>query len=224
MSGLVAIAVPLWNFLRDALPLTLAAGLAVGAVVWLHGHRVVSRFEAEGILPGVLMLAVVSEFGPLAVGLIAATRLASGITAELGTMVATEQIDALRLLGVNPFARLARPRIVALTLAMPPLVVAADYAALAGGLLGESLFGQLTATGFIAQAAEKLDPLRALLWSLKTLVFGLVAGFVACQRGLGCPPDAHAVGRAVTGSVLFATLGVLIADVLLVIVIDGLMS
>jgi phospholipid/cholesterol/gamma-HCH transport system permease protein len=216
--------VPLWGFLRDALPLTLAAGLAVGAVVWLHGHRVTSRFEADGLLPGVLMLAVVSEFGPLAVGLIAATRLASGITAELGTMVATEQVDALRLLGVSPFRRLAQPRVIALVLALPPLTVAVDYAALAGGILGETLFGTLSPTGFLLRAAEPLEPVRVLLWSLKTPVFGIIAGLVACRHGLGCPPDAHAVGRAVTGSVMVATLGVLLADVALVVLIDGLLG
>src|SRR5712692_1636646 len=109
LSALAAVTRPrefigqFYQIFLGVLPLGLAAGLAVGAVLWLQLHGIFQRFEAQQYLPQALALAVALEFAPIAAGLILAGRSGASLGAELGSMRLTEQIDALEILGVSPF-------------------------------------------------------------------------------------------------------------------------
>src|SRR5215813_9440059 len=120
----------LHQILLGALPLGIVAGLALGAVIWLHLHRVLDRFDAAMYLPQALALAVVLEFAPTGAGLIVAGRSGASLGAELGSMRLTEQIDALEVLGRSPRHLLVAPRVLACMLALPLLTVFIDYCAL----------------------------------------------------------------------------------------------
>lgn len=200
----------------SAAPLAAMVGFCLGAVAWLHAGLMLKRFEASAWLPTVLMTAVVLEFGPIAVGLLAASRLASGLAAELAAMKATEQIDALQLLGVCPVLRLAAPRTLALVAVLPPMTVLVDYASLGGGLAAELAAGDLSWQLFVRQGIENLRFAEMTLATLKTAVFGLLVATAACWQGLRCEPDTAAVGAAATKAVLWSTLAVLVANVFLV--------
>lgn len=200
----------------NAAPLAALIGFCLGAVAWLHAGMMLKRFEASAWLPTVLMTAVVVEFGPIAVGLLAASRLASGMAAELGAMTVTEQVDALRLLGVSPVRRLVAPRVLAIGLMLPPLTVLVDYAALAGGICAEWFAGELSTAMFVRQGIENLKVGESLLATGKTAVFGALVALAACWQGLRCQADTAAVGAAATKAVLWSTLAVLVANVFLV--------
>ncbi|MGL5094579.1 MAG: MlaE family ABC transporter permease, partial [Planctomycetia bacterium] len=131
------------RFIGGATPIALVVGAAVGLVAWMHLGGLLARFDGAVLLPTVLLLAVATEFGPVSVGLVAASRLSSGVAAELAAMNNDEQLDALRCLGVSPLHRLIAPRILAAMFVLPPLTVAVDYAALLGGFAAETLGGGL---------------------------------------------------------------------------------
>src|SRR5260370_40486861 len=113
----------LYVILLGALPLGAVAGLALGAVIWLHLHSVLQRFGATPYLPQALALAVVLEFAPTGAGLIVAGRSGASLGAELGSMRLTEQIDALEGLGLSPLYELLAPRVLTWMLALPVFTV-----------------------------------------------------------------------------------------------------
>src|SRR5437868_221237 len=133
----------LYHVLVGALPLALVAGLAMGVVVWLHLHGVVSR-EYIRKVPEYLTLAVVLEFAPLGAGLVMAGRSGASLSAELGSMRLTEQIDALEVLGQAPLQYLVGPRVLACMLALPLLTVVISVLALGGSFAAELLGGRMS--------------------------------------------------------------------------------
>jgi len=131
----------LGNVLLGALPLGVAAGLALGIVVWIHFRSALEDVGGPGALqylPQGLALAVVLEFAPLSAGLIIAGRSGSSLGAELGCMRLTEQIDALEALGSSPLNKLVVPRVLACVLALPLLTVFVSYLGIGSGYLAES--------------------------------------------------------------------------------------
>src|SRR5947209_16441051 len=134
----------LFQILLGALPLAMLAGLALGVVIWLHLHRVLDRFGATQYLPQALALAIVLEFAPTGAGLIVAGRSGASLSAELGSMRLTEQIDALEVLGRSPLHLLVAPRVLACMIALPLLTVFIAYIALGGSYLAEALGGSMS--------------------------------------------------------------------------------
>src|SRR5262245_26317444 len=126
-----------------ALPLAVVAGLALGVVIWLHLHNVLTRLGSgyKEALPQALALAVALEFAPLGAGFIVAGRSGASLGAELGSMRLTEQIDALEVLGQSPMRQLVGPRVLACMIALPLLTVVIAFLAVSGGFLAEFLGG-----------------------------------------------------------------------------------
>jgi phospholipid/cholesterol/gamma-HCH transport system permease protein len=204
------------RFTGGSLVMVLVIGLSLGVVAWMHLGGVLRRFEIENLLPALLMLAVVVEFGPVSVGLIAAARLAAGIAAELAAMKVTEQLDALELMGVPVARRLLAPRVLACALVLPPLTVLMDYSALVGSFAAERLGGELTWTLYWRFAIDRLTPMEAILATAKTAVFGLLVGLLGCWHGVRAAASTDAVGSSATRAVVASTLSVLVGNVLLV--------
>src|SRR6185436_6511850 len=129
------------------LPLALAGGFAVGAVIWMHGRnplKAVGGPEAVSVLPQALSLVVVLELAPIVAGLIVAGRSGASLGAELGSMRQTEQIDALEMLGLSPLRELVGPRVLACMIALPLLTLFIAYLALGSRYLAEALGGTLS--------------------------------------------------------------------------------
>jgi phospholipid/cholesterol/gamma-HCH transport system permease protein len=204
--------------LLGALPLAAVTGLAVGIVVWLHLHGVMSRFGPgyAALLPQALALAVVLEFAPLAAGFIVAGRTGAALGAELGAMRLTEQVDALEVLGISPLRQLAAPRVLACLLALPLLTLFMDYLALAGGLLAETLGGDMTWLEYRSACLARLRLDDVILATLKTAVFGFLVGTTGCWFGLTAHDGTEGVGQAATRAVVWSIFLVVIADVVLV--------
>ncbi|MBX7103361.1 MAG: ABC transporter permease [Gemmataceae bacterium] len=205
--------------LLGAAPLAIVAGLALGIVVWMHFRGVLVRFggpSAVQLLPSYLALAVVVELGPIGAGLIVAGRAGAALGAELGAMTVSEQVDALSVLG-RPIGRtLVGPRVLACVLILPLVTILIDYLALTSSFLAESMTSGTGWLSFRTAAIRELQLNDVIPHTLKTLVFGFITGCAGCYHGLRASGGSDAVGTAATRGVVTATLGVLLADVLLV--------
>jgi phospholipid/cholesterol/gamma-HCH transport system permease protein len=209
----------LYPVLLGSLPLVLTAGLALGVVLWMHLHGTLARFggpEALAYLPTALALAVVLEFAPIGAGLIVAGRTGASLGAELGAMKQTEQIDALEVLGVAPLRRLVGPRVLACTLALPLLTVFFSFMAVLGGYLAEAVGGGMSWLQYGQASVRGLRLGDVIPATLKTLVFGYLIGTAGCHFGLAAEGGTEGVGRAATRGVVYSILSVMLANVLLV--------
>lgn len=230
VSAIVAIAKPsawlqqLYNVLIGALPLGTVAGIALGAVVWMHTYGVLSRTQTVDYLPTVLAAAVLLELAPIGAGLIVAARTGASLGAELGAMKQGEQLDALELLGLPPIRVLVGPRVLACILAMPLLHIYIAALALFSGYVAENIVGSTNWQKFQTASLQELHPEDVIPAAIKTMVFGFLVGAAGCYHGMRAEGGTEGVGRAATAGVVAACLLVLAADVLLVGLIRAIFS
>jgi phospholipid/cholesterol/gamma-HCH transport system permease protein len=209
----------LYAILIGALPLGLAAGGALGAVVWMHLRGALINVAGRGAaeyLPQAQALAVVLEFAPLGAGLIVAGRSGASLGAELGSMRLTEQIDALEVLGLSPLRELVGPRVLACMLALPPLTVFIAYLAILSGYVAEALGGSMTWTQYMNASLRVLYPGDVIPAVLKTAAFGYLTGVTGCYFGMAATGGTEGVGRAATRGVVTSIFLVLVSNVFLV--------
>ena len=215
----------LYQIFLGALPLGMAGGIAVGTVIWMHGRgplRAVGGPAAVTILPQALSLVVVLELAPIVAGLIVAGRTGASLGAELGSMRLTEQIDALEMLGMSPLRELVGPRVLACMITLPLLTGFIAFAALGAGFLAELVAGSLTWTQYQTEILRPLNLHDVVPAFLKTVVFGFLVAATGCYAGLQAHGGTEGVGRAATRGVVWSIFLVLVADVLLVMLIQAL--
>ena len=200
----------------DSLALIVASGFAVGMVLTLHTRSSLIQFGAEALIPSVQSLAFFNEIGPLIAGLLVAGRVGAGIGAELANMRVTEQIDAVEALSVDSFKFLVIPRITACMIALPILTVFMDAAGVFGGYLVERGISRLSFQLYLDRAFSQVGWATFLPPTLKTTVFGLIIGVVSSYLGYTTNEGSAGVGRASTNSVVYSSLLIILADVLLV--------
>jgi phospholipid/cholesterol/gamma-HCH transport system permease protein len=199
-----------------SLPLVGLAGCAIGVVLSMESRSSLTHFGAKALLPSAVVWAIVQEMGPIITALVVSGRVGAGIGAELASMKVTEQIDAIEASAVNPYRLLAATRIFACILMLPLLTIAADACGLLVGWVAATLAEPLSLRRFIDigfQGARYKDFLPP---TLKTSVFGLITGLIACYQGMRTTGGAEGVGRAATSSVVVSSLFIILADVVLV--------
>jgi len=189
------------------------SGFTVGMVLGLQLYTTLTRFGAEEGLGAVVGLSLVRELGPVVAGLLVTGRAGSAITAEIGAMKATEQLDGLRMMAINPVHFVAMPRALALTVAMPLLnglfIVFAIAGAYSIGVSIQGLDGGVYLSGLEDAVRFRDDVGQSLL---KSLVFGVLLGLIATYKGHTCVPDAAGVARATTSTVVTASVVILLSD------------
>lgn len=201
-----------------ALPLGLAAGLALGVVIWLHLHGVLARFGPgnTALLPQALALAVALELAPTGGGFLVAARSGAGLAAELASMRLTEQVDALEVLGLSPMDQLVGPRVLACMVALPLLTVHIAVLALLGGYLAELTGGNLSWTQYWNESLRGLTLEDVVPATLKTVVFGYLVAATGCNFGMTAQGGTEGVGQAATRGVVVSIFLVVVSNVLLV--------
>jgi phospholipid/cholesterol/gamma-HCH transport system permease protein len=202
------------DLLIRTIPLNVASMAFVGAVVIVDGGRQVQRIfgDPAGLGPAILQI-VVREFGPAFGGVIAATRIGSGVAAELAAMKVSEQIDALELSGVDPIAELLAPRARASLLALFGLgAVSTIAAAYTGAATAAITFGSRPGAFLDTSLLVRGDFVVA---GLKCLAFGLAIPAVAARAGLTAAGGAPAVGRATTRGVVASIVSVVVLDLVI---------
>jgi phospholipid/cholesterol/gamma-HCH transport system permease protein len=201
-----------------ALPLGAVVGLALGAIIWMHLHGILTRLGPGFalLLPQALALAVVLEFAPIGAGFIVAGRSGASLGAELGSMRITEQIDALEVLGLFPMRQLVAPRVLACMAALPLLTVQIGALAVVGGYAAEYLGGAMSWLEYWSACLSELRLQDVIPATLKTVVFGFLTGVTGCYWGMNAQGGTEGVGQAATRSVVQSILLIVVADVLLV--------
>ena len=197
-------------------PLVALAGAAIGAILSLETRDSLVRFGASSLLPAAVVFSIIHEIGPIVTGLIVCGRAGAGIGAELGSMKVTEQIDAIEASAVNPYRLLAVTRILACILVLPLLTLAADFCGVVMAWVADALAEPITFQQFIHDGFSQFGFNDFLPPTFKTAVFGLIIGLVACFQGMRTRGGTEGVGRTATSSVVFSSLFVILADVILV--------
>src|SRR6266571_7131270 len=195
-----------------SLGVALIAAVFTGMVFALQSAVNMARFGAEAYVGPVSALAILRELGPVLTAILVGGKVASGITAELGSMKVTEQIDALRVLGVNYVKRLIVPRLLAAVVVFPLLTVMADVVGVLGGMLimvferGADLWAYWNTTTYWVVPRDFITGI------IKSAFFGVVVTLIGCYNGLSTEGGTEGLGRATTATVVHVTMGVIVAD------------
>jgi phospholipid/cholesterol/gamma-HCH transport system permease protein len=195
-----------------SLPIVVLTGFFIGAVTVLQTAAQFVRFGQTALTGEVVALALVRELGPTITGLLAAGRNASGIASEIGSMVVTEQVDAMRAMGTDPLRKLVTPRLIAGVLMVPLLTAMADFVGLIGGFMVASITLHLGAVQFWRTAVDALDFSDLMEGLAKPLVFGFIVASVGCYQGLKVRGGTQGVGRATTQAVVVSSVLILITN------------
>jgi phospholipid/cholesterol/gamma-HCH transport system permease protein len=199
-------------------------GFFTGGVLILQAYPTLQYYGAQSNAGQGVATTLIRELGPVLTALMVAGRVGSAISAELGSMVVSQQIDAMRALGTSPVRKLVTPRVLALILTLPLLTVAADiFGLFGGGLVALNIYG-LDTNVYISSVRVGVNYKDLIGGVMKPMIFGLIIGLVACQRGLSTTGGTVGVGRSTTNAVVVASINVIIADFFLSKLLQGLFS
>ena len=200
----------------QAIPIIVLITFLIGAIIAQQGFFHFRRFGAESYTVDMVGILVLRELGVLIVAIMVAGRSGSAYTAELGSMMMREEIDALSTMGLNPVEVLILPRVAALVVALPILTFIGSMAALYGGGLVAQLYGDMAPPIYLARLHEAVSVAHFKVGILKAPFMALVIGIVACSEGLRVEGSAESLGKQTTSSV--------VKSIFLVIVLDGLFA
>jgi phospholipid/cholesterol/gamma-HCH transport system permease protein len=192
--------------------ITALSALFIGMVMTLQTGFAMARFGAKAYIGPAVALSVLRELGPVVTALLVGGRVGSGITAELGAMKVTEQIDAMRAIGSNYVKKLIVPKVAAVTLTLPLLTVLADGVGIFGGMLIAMLQFDIEPLLFFNAIIYRITFADILSGIGKTFVFGFLIGIIGCHHGLSVSRGTEEIGRFTTATVVSASISVLIAD------------
>ncbi|MCS6873285.1 MAG: ABC transporter permease [Pyrinomonadaceae bacterium] len=193
-------------------PIILLTGFFTGAVLVLQSFQILAYYGAQSQVGRMVTFSLFRELGPVLAGLMVAGRIGSAITAELGSMVVSQQIDAMRALGTDPVKKLVAPRIIALLVALPLLTVVANVSGIIGGGITSKYIFNLDTTVFISSVLDAITTKNIIVTLVKPFFFGLIIGSVACYKGLGTTGGTVGVGISTTRSVVLSSIVIIIAD------------
>jgi phospholipid/cholesterol/gamma-HCH transport system permease protein len=199
-----------------SLPLVGITAFILGLVLTLQTRPVLADLGAEAWLPGMVIVSIIREIGPVITSLIFAGRVASGYGAELSSMRVTEQIDAMEVSGINPVKYLVVTRVLAATLMVPILVIYSDAIAFIGSYLGVNIQSSVSVHLFIKNAFDSVHFYDILPATIKTFFFGFAIGIISCYKGYYTDKGTAGVGIAANSAVVVSSLAVFIIDLLVV--------
>ena len=195
-----------------SLTIILLTGLFTGGVLALQTSNTLKTFGATGVTGQLVMTSMVREMGPVLASLMLAGRVGSAIAAELGSMVVSEQVDAMRALGTDPIKKLVWPRVFALMVMTPALTILADMVGAFGGWLVASALMNVASSVYISSAKDALTYNDIIGGLIKPTVFGLIIAIVSCRAGLRTYGGTVGVGRSTTQAVVLSDILILASD------------
>ncbi len=205
----------------DGLPIVLMINFLVGLVTGFQAALQLKQFGANIFVADLVGLSITRELAPLMTAIIVAGRSGAAFSAELGTMRVSEEIDALRTLGFDPYHFLVFPRVVALVLVLPLLTILADLVGIAGGLLVAMTSLDLTAHAYLLETQKAVNVWDVSSGCVKTAVFGLNIALIACQRGLATHGGAEGVGRSTTSAVVTSLFAIVVVDAIFTVLFNA---
>lgn len=208
----------LYRIGAQALPITALVGFLIGVVLAYLMSQVLRQFGAETFIVNILGVGLIRELGPLLAAVLVAGRSGSSITAQIGVMHVTEELSAMRVLGIAPGFRLVLPRAMALAIVMPLIAVWTTIAALVGGILSADFTLGISPAYFV-EALPRAVPVSNLTLAVgKSVVFGISIALIACHQGLRVKPNTESLGAGTTASVVSSITTVILLDALFAVV------
>jgi phospholipid/cholesterol/gamma-HCH transport system permease protein len=207
-----------------SLGIVILTGLFAGMALAMQFSIELSVFGAKSYLGRAVTVSILRELGPVLTGLMVAGRVCSGITAELGAMKVTQQIDALRVLGSDPIRKLVVPRLVAVVTMLPILTVISDAMAIVGGYSIAFFVSRIGGPIYWAEVGRAFTFENVIGALTKPFVFGVIIALVGCYEGLRTAGGTKGIGRATTQAVVLASVLILVANFLLTKLLVELMG
>jgi phospholipid/cholesterol/gamma-HCH transport system permease protein len=196
----------------DALPIVLTINFLVGLVIAYMSARELEMFAANIYVADLIGIAMTRQLGPLMTAILIAGRSGSAFATELGSMKVSEEIDALRTLGLEPFGWLVLPRVLALVLVLPVLTILADVVGILGGLVIAVTSLDLTPHRYFQEVRGSLTPFDVWSGLLMSVVFAIAIGFLACQQGFSASGGPQGVGQRTTTTVVTSIFAIVLID------------
>jgi phospholipid/cholesterol/gamma-HCH transport system permease protein len=206
----------------DAVPIVILINYLIGFVMAFQSAVQLKQFGANIFVADLVGLAMVRELGPLMTAIIVSGRSGAAFAAELGTMKVSEEVDALRTLGLVPLRFLVLPRVCGLVLVAPLLTLLADVVGIGGGMTVAATSLDVTPAAFMAQLAEAMKPWDVFSGLLKSMVFAAAIALIACQQGLATSGGAEGVGRRTTAAVVSILFSLILLDAIFTVLFGAL--
>ena len=201
-----------------ALPITALVGFLIGVVLAYLLSQQLRQFGAEAFIVDLLGVTLIRELGPMLAAILIAGRSGSAITAQIGVMRVTEELDAMSVMGISSGFRLVMPRALALALAMPLVSAWTTIMALVGGMLAADVAMGVTPSFFMQALPAAVQGSNLILATGKSVVFGVLIALIACHYGLRVKPNTQSLGEGTTASVVTSITAVILVDALFAVV------
>lgn len=205
----------------QALSITAVVGFLIGVVLSYLSAQQLHMFGGDVFLVNLLGMSVVRELGPLLAAILVAGRSGSAMTAQLGVMRVTEELNAMQVMGMPHGFRLIMPKVVALSIVMPLLIIWTDILALLGGMLAASFEIGLSIPYFLSALPGAVPVANFWIGMGKGFVFGILVALIACYYGMKIKPNTESLGQGTTSSVVTSITVVILADAIFAIVLQG---
>ena len=202
----------------QALFITALVGLLIGVVLSYLTAQQLRQYGGDVFIVNLLGVSIVRELGPMLAAILVAGRSGSALTAQLGVMRVTEELDAMRVMGIPVGFRLIMPKVIALAFTMPLIVIWTDVMALLGGMISANIILDMPPVFFIYQLPEAVSLANFWIGLGKGIVFGGLISLIACHYGLRIKPNTESLGQGTTSSVVVAITSVIIADAIFAII------
>jgi phospholipid/cholesterol/gamma-HCH transport system permease protein len=212
----------LYQFGATALHITALVGLLIGVVLAYLISQQLRNYGAEAFVVNILGLSLVRELGPVLAAVLIAGRSGSAITAQIGVMRVTEELDAMRVMGIPHGFRLVMPRVMALAIAMPLISLWTSMAALLGGMLAADAALDISPAYFLSALPRAVPISNLWLAMAKSAVFGILIALIGCYFGMKVKPNTESLGRGTTSSVVTSITAVILVDALFAVLFKGI--
>lgn len=199
----------------EALPMASLTSFSIGLTLAMQGAHELSRMGANLYVPNLVSVSLLRELGPLLIAVIVIGRSGSAVTAELGTMKVSEEIEALDVMAINPIRYLIVPRFIAMMIMLPVLTVFGNYVGMVGGWAICHFALDMNTSTYILRMVEAAQVSDLYSGLVKSVVFAWLVITLACHAGLNVEGGAEGVGLATTRSVVSSLLAILVANALL---------
>jgi phospholipid/cholesterol/gamma-HCH transport system permease protein len=224
-SGRLRLLMPqLYEIGTRSIPVVMLVGAFVGAVLGVEMFDQFRELGQESRIGGIINLSVVKQIGPVLAAVMIAGRVGGAVSAQIGTMRVTEQIDALKVMGTDPINYLVVPRVIACVIMVPVLTIISDLLGLVGGWLVVVVGLGVDSNEYWRFSAALVTSFDLAIGLTKAVVFGLLIGLISCYKGFHCRPGAAGVGKAATDAFVTSFIAIIIANFFLAKFLNDLYS
>ncbi len=199
----------------QAVPMTALTSFSIGLTLAMNGAHELARMGATSYVPDLVSMSLLRELGPLLVGVVVIGRSGSAITAEIGTMKVSEEIEALEVMAINPIRFLVVPRFLAMLVMLPTLTILGNYIGFVGGWSICRFALDMNTNAYVIRLIESAGPMDLYSGMVKSFVFAWLIGTIASLAGLRVTGGAEGVGQSTTSSVVVSIIAMLVANALL---------